>query len=66
MKNTLKTLLPDNIQRDVAFQGKVPVLISKIKQSFRINLIWFAMVNFPKKVVMMTMSAKQQNASLKR
>ena len=68
MKKTLKTLLPDNIKTDATFQGEQLSScynISKIKQTFRINMICFTMLNGPKKVVTMTMSAKSQDVYLK-
>ena len=68
MKKTLKTLLPDNIKTDSTFQCEQlssSYNISKIKQTFRIKMICFTMLNGPKKVVTMTMSAKSQDVYLK-
>ena len=43
MNNRLKTLLPDNVKTDIAFQGKQLSSCSNIKDKtkFLINMIWF-------------------------
>ena len=67
MKKRLKTLLPDNVKTDIAFQGKQlsSCFNIKDKKSLRISMIWFTMLNVLKKAAMMTMLAKRQDASLK-
>ena len=57
MKKRLKTMLLDNIKTDVASQGKQlsSCLIFKIRQSFRINKIFFTMMNVLKIIVTMAM-----------
>ena len=62
MKKRLKTLLPDNVKTDVAFHGKKLSSCFNIKDKAK---VWFTMLNVLKKVALMTMSAKRQDASLK-
>ena len=65
MKKRLKIFLPDNVKTDEAFQGKQLSSYFNIKQSLRINMIWFTLLTVLKKVIMLTMSGKRQDASLK-
>ena len=60
MNKRLKTLLPDNVKTDVAFQGKQLSSCFNIKDKTKFlhkhDLVYHA--NVSKKVAMMTMSAK--------